>query len=81
VAERLRVIVGSSPTTWEGHELRVAISLGVATWPLIAASAAEELVTAADKALYHAKESGRNCVSVHRGDKVVSAGQLDMGSV
>jgi diguanylate cyclase (GGDEF)-like protein len=79
IAERLRALIQQTPMRWEGHELKITISLGVATWPIVPCSIPEELVTAADKALYHAKESGRNRVSVHRGDRVVPASQLDAG--
>jgi diguanylate cyclase (GGDEF)-like protein len=42
---------------------RVTLSLGVASWPDQALSP-EELLKAADKALYRAKQKGRNRVEV-----------------
>jgi len=72
VAERLRSVIQTSPVTWEEKALEVTASFGVATWPLVPASSAEELISAADKALYQAKESGRNRVCVHRGDTIVA---------
>lgn len=44
--------------------LKVTISLGVATVPDILAGASEDLVAAADSALYRAKAGGRNRVEV-----------------
>jgi diguanylate cyclase (GGDEF)-like protein len=43
----------------DGLELRLTTSVGVATLPDVAASA-EELVAAADKAMYQVKDSGKN---------------------
>ena len=45
----------------------MTVSIGVATLPDVAASA-EELVQAADTAMYRVKESGKNGVFVARGD-------------
>ena len=76
VAERMRAVIDKTVIEWEGLQLHLTISIGVATWPIVSASAPEELVTAADKALYHAKESGRNRVSVHRGDTILPGGDV-----
>lgn len=60
VAERLRQAVGSLPVMVEGVSLPVTVSVGVAAGA--AGSAGDDLVSAADAALYRAKESGRNRV-------------------
>lgn len=44
--------------------LKVTISIGVASTPPLSTSTAEHFIEAADKALYQAKDSGRNCVVV-----------------
>jgi diguanylate cyclase (GGDEF)-like protein len=66
IAERLRAAVASADHPTEKGHLRVTISLGIATWPGDGA-AAEELIEAADKALYRAKQAGRNRVECARG--------------
>jgi diguanylate cyclase (GGDEF)-like protein len=58
VAENLRQRVAAS--TFARERIPVTISLGVAEFPLHA-NTAEGLLRRADKALYEAKESGRNC--------------------
>jgi two-component system cell cycle response regulator len=50
-----------------GLTVRLTVSVGVATLPDVAASA-EELVKVADEAMYRVKESGKNGVSVARGE-------------
>lgn len=57
LAERLREVV-----VLAGAEVRVTASVGVATYP-VHASDAQELIQAADGALYVSKRSGRNRVS------------------
>lgn len=63
VAERLRRVVEKhyGPTT--GGEVSVTVSVGLALLSLDAESAAE-VIDAADRALYTAKDAGRNCVRV-----------------
>ncbi len=70
-AERLRRQIETTPVTWRDQVLHVTVSLGAASWPVVRASIAEELVACADEALYHAKETGRNRVSLHQGDEVI----------
>jgi diguanylate cyclase (GGDEF)-like protein len=48
---------------FEGKELRVTVSIGVAEFPSTPAKQIDELIEAADKALYRAKNGGRNRVS------------------
>jgi diguanylate cyclase (GGDEF)-like protein len=78
IAERLRRLVEVTPIIWRDQSLNVTISLGTASWPIIRASMPEEMVTYADEALYHAKKSGRNQVSVHQGKDVVPVSMLDV---
>jgi diguanylate cyclase (GGDEF)-like protein len=59
-AERLRTEVAAVPIEFEGQQIAVTISLGVAA----GRCAVEELVRAADEALYAAKRAGRNRVEV-----------------
>jgi diguanylate cyclase (GGDEF)-like protein len=60
VAERLRRRIELMEVPGVGH---VTASLGIATFPQHASSR-DTLVLAADRALYSAKNSGRNCVCV-----------------
>ncbi len=62
IAERLRVAVGQEPfDIGEGRAIHIAVSIGLASWPAQAATA-EALVSAADSAMYAAKQAGRNRV-------------------
>ncbi len=63
VAERIRADVEAHEFVLDGVGIRVKISLGVATAPGHGTSI-KELVGAADRALYRAKETGRNRVCV-----------------
>jgi diguanylate cyclase (GGDEF)-like protein len=60
VAERLRMVVCSSTFLYETHELQISLSMGVAT--ARAGDSLETLLERADRALYLAKEKGRNQV-------------------
>ena len=59
VAERIRKTMLENDVYWEGQRLDIRLSLGVAEAGLHADDY-DELVTAADEALYAAKEGGRN---------------------
>jgi diguanylate cyclase (GGDEF)-like protein len=61
LAERLRAAVAERPFVIGGREIRVTISLGVATYPE-GARDRDELFSAADRAMYAAKRGGRNQV-------------------
>ena len=63
VAERLRKEVESTAITFEEQTLNVTISTGISC---ISADDKEidDVLVRADKALYDAKESGRNCVKI-----------------
>lgn len=61
MAERLRSAVINNPFFINENRLTTTLSIGVATYPHDAVTK-EELIDKADKALYHAKENGRNQV-------------------
>jgi diguanylate cyclase (GGDEF)-like protein len=71
LAERIRNSVANSSIVAGGSSLHVTLSLGVATGRLAADS--ERLLAAADTALYHAKNGGRNRVEPSAG-RAASAG-------
>jgi diguanylate cyclase (GGDEF)-like protein len=61
LAERLRVAVADRAVLFEGTPIRVTASFGIAGYPETVPHS-DWLFPAADKALYAAKEAGRNCV-------------------
>ena len=64
LAERLRHAIANVPVSIDTDQgIRVTTSIGVATYP-IHGSTWEELVSAADAAMYRAKNAGRNLVEV-----------------
>jgi len=66
LAERLRLAVERSRCPWSGTELRLTVSVGVAvsgkTGDYVAGESEQALLAWADRALYLAKEAGRNTV-------------------
>jgi len=64
VAERLRQMVESHEVRDKDSVLHVTISIGVSTFPSEKIRDSKELIECADKALYKAKENGRNRVEV-----------------
>jgi diguanylate cyclase (GGDEF)-like protein len=61
-ADRIRYILSSSTFS---HGRRVTASFGIASLPEDVTPSTEELIRAADEALYAAKRAGKNRVSVH----------------
>jgi diguanylate cyclase len=60
VAEKLRVKVESSPYNFKKEPVQITISFGISQFAL--GETIEEVFERADKALYKAKENGRNQV-------------------
>jgi diguanylate cyclase (GGDEF)-like protein len=67
VAERVRATVERTSFTYEGKAIPITVSLGVAGYPTVIANNADDLIRAADQALYEAKRAGRNRVVVRGG--------------
>ncbi len=66
LAERLRRAIAAlsfKQFTNNGEEVRITMSIGIAEFPTSGTSL-EQVLKAADLALYQAKDSGRNCVRV-----------------
>ena len=61
LAERLRRAIEARPLRVDGRELRITASFGIAIYPATVTSR-DDLLAAADRALYTAKRDGRNCV-------------------
>jgi diguanylate cyclase (GGDEF)-like protein len=61
IAEHIRVAVEQLPFL-AGIESPITVSIGISTWTTNTDTSLEQLLFAADKALYLAKESGRNRV-------------------
>ena len=84
-AERARTYFSSIPFVFGAGAVRATLSAGVATWPGVPATNAEELISAADAALYHAKQEGRDRARVASAAsaaevevaEVIAAGEVD----
>lgn len=61
IAEQIRATVEQLPLV-AGAESPITVSIGISTWTTSAEISLEQLLFAADKALYQAKEAGRNRV-------------------
>lgn len=62
VAERLRLAIERTDFIYEGRHIPITVSMGVAAVPDIMTNTPDELIGAADRALYDAKNNGRNRV-------------------
>jgi GGDEF domain-containing protein len=61
--ERIREAVAKTPVFFEGARITVSASFGIACWPADGKEP-DALISAADRALYSAKEKGRNRVEL-----------------
>lgn len=73
IAERIRQTIEALEIQYRQDCIRVTVSLGVAQWD--GRQYLDELVHAADKALYDAKHSGRNCVRLADNDAISPSAQ------
>ena len=64
-AELIRVLFEAMETTYHSKEIRATVSMGVAAFPLHGSNR-EEILTCADRALYKAKQAGRNQVVTYQ---------------
>lgn len=64
-AENIREAIAERRLTWQGEEVRVTVSAGVAQM-LADEGSLDALIARADAALYEAKAAGRNCTRVAR---------------
>ncbi|MEK6750244.1 MAG: EAL domain-containing protein [Pseudomonadota bacterium] len=67
LAERIIRAISQIPFRFEGQNLRLTTSLGIALYPHHGENT-EELVSHADAAMYQAKEAGKNAWRVYRQD-------------
>lgn len=67
LAERVVRAVSQIPFHFQGQNLRLTTSVGIAIYPLHANNA-EDLIAHADTAMYQAKESGKNTWRLYRPD-------------
>lgn len=81
IAERLRRALSSSAFPWDGRSFNVSCSIGIArvTGDQIDPG---DILRAADRACYQAKDDGRNCVRVYReSDQAMSSRRDDLAWV
>jgi len=74
LAERLRNCIQQEVFALGSAAVTVTVSVGYAGTEAVAADSFDDLLRAADKALYSAKQSGRNRVQVYQPESAASAG-------
>ncbi len=62
IAERLRLATSAQPFQTRSGIVNVTCSLGVAQFDALTTTTVDQLLSVADRCLYAAKKSGRNCV-------------------
>ncbi len=66
LGERIRKAVERSRLAWQGHDLSLTVSIGVTVSEGVSrfepGVSERQIIEAADRALYRAKQAGRNCV-------------------
>jgi len=62
-AEHLRLSVEKTPFIWNEKKIHVTLSIGVLSQKYNSSTSIDELMSAADHAMYQAKQTGRNKVS------------------
>jgi diguanylate cyclase (GGDEF)-like protein len=69
VAEKLKTVLNDHAFKWQSKSLSVRVSIGLATVPENEINNAHDLLHAADRALYEAKETGRDSIVAFSGRK------------
>lgn len=59
VARQLLDVCAEQPVTWQGTTLNIGVSIGIAQWSHDGCRTPEQLMAAADQALYAAKKQGK----------------------
>lgn len=67
VADRIRVEIEAARFQQRGNSVHVTASFGVASTQQVGYASSADLISAADRALYAAKQDGRNCVRLWAG--------------
>ncbi|MCP4231434.1 MAG: sensor domain-containing diguanylate cyclase [bacterium] len=65
IADRIRLALAEKPVIYNGYEIPLTISIGVAAIDTITPENVERLLLYADEALYTSKHNGRNRVEVY----------------
>jgi diguanylate cyclase (GGDEF)-like protein len=73
LAERIRESIQGSVFSFEGKQFSVTASIGVASVEAGALTKDDDLIIKADKALYKAKNNGRNMVVISRPEVLQTA--------
>jgi diguanylate cyclase (GGDEF)-like protein len=73
IAERIRRSIEATPLSGTDGKVNLTVSLGIAAIPAIWTESKEELIKCADKALYEAKDKGRNRVCFYTPTKETPA--------
>jgi diguanylate cyclase (GGDEF)-like protein len=80
LSERLRRRMEAMTVPWGEESLGVTLSIGAASWPVARTSTSKELISVADQAMYHAKRTGKNRVSLCDGERFISVQELTPGA-
>jgi diguanylate cyclase (GGDEF)-like protein len=75
-AEKIRLLIGTTPLETQAGEVAVTVSIGIASVPHSRIHSPKELIVAADKALYRAKRNGRNQVQAEKRRDPSRAGRV-----
>lgn len=69
MAERIRKAIECFSVYFEEGEIKVTLSMGIASYPFTPAKDKNDLVNLADNAMYQAKKNGRNRIYIHSQNK------------